>query len=350
MRYTGASAVGAHGCGRDGGPGPDHEVGQRGRGRRFQLSGRLHRFVELARDRQLHRLDDVVGDARGLQPARVDEQRIARFPLANLVGGAVALGVAFVVAVPPVGGRLDDGRARADADRGDHLAHGGCRFGDVVAVHREVVDAVAGCALLERRRVLLGRGRELRVAVVLAEEDHGELPHRGEVQRFVERALRGRTVAEERNRDAAVGAELRRGCRSDRDRQAGRDDAVRAEDPDVRVGDVHRAAAPAVRALLLSHQLGEHPERRETLREAVAVAAMRRRDDVGGSERPARADGGRLLPDRQVHEARNFAVAVQRGHALLEAADHEHPPMHLEEVGVGEHEVSIVLTGTKRKM
>ena len=31
----------------------------------------------------------------------------------------------------------------------------------------------------------------------------------------------------------------------------------------------------------------------------------------------------------------HLAVAVQRGHPLLEPADHEHPPVHLEEVGVG---------------
>ena len=99
----------------------------------------------------------------------------------------------------------------------------------------------------------------------------------------------------------------------------------------------------------LRHQLGEHPERVETLREAVAVAAMGRRDHVGRAERPARADGRRLLPDRQVHEARHLAVAVQRGHALLEPADHEHPPMHLEQVGVAEHEPCIVLVGTNRR-
>ena len=86
--------------------------------------------------------------------------------------------------------------------------------------------------------------------------------------------------------------------------------------------------------VVLGHQLGEHPERVEALGEAVAVAAMGRRDHVGRAERPARADGRRLLPDRQVHEAGDLAVAVERGHPLLEAADHEHPPMHLEEVGV----------------
>ena len=100
----------------------------------------------------------------------------------------------------------------------------------------------------------------------------------------MERAVRDRAVAEERNRDTAVGPELR-GCgRADRDRQAGRDDSVGAEDPEVRIGDVHRAAPPTVRALVLAHELGEHAERVETLGETVAVAAMGRRDDVGPAE------------------------------------------------------------------
>ena len=98
----------------------------------------------------------------------------------------------------------------------------------------------------------------------------------------------------------------------------------------------------------LRHQLGEHPGRVETLRQAVAVTAMRRRDHVGRAERPARAHGRRLLPDRQVHEARDLAVAVQRRHPLLEPADHEHASMHLDEVGVTEHERCIVLTGTNQ--
>ena len=38
----------------------------------------------------------------------MDDQRIACFPLANLVGRPVALRVAFVVAVPAVRGGLDD--------------------------------------------------------------------------------------------------------------------------------------------------------------------------------------------------------------------------------------------------
>ena len=49
-----------------------------------------------------------------------------------------------------------------------------------------------------------------------------------------------------------------------------------------------------------------------------------------GPQRPAGADGRRLLPDREVDEAGDLAVAVERGHPLLEAADQQHPALHLD--------------------
>ena len=222
----------------------------------------------------------------------------------------------------------------AGAHRVDDARHRGRGGDDVVAVDRGVVDPVALGAALERRRVLVRRRRELRVAVVLAEEDHRQLPHRGQVHRFVERALCHRAVAEERDHHGAVGAQLRGGRRADRDRQARGHDAVGPEDADRRIGDVHRAAAPTVRPRVLGHQLGEHPGRVEALRQAVTVAAVGRGDHVVRAERPARADGRGLLPDREVHEAGDLTVAVQRGDPLLEAADHEHPAVQLEQVGV----------------
>ena len=223
------------------------------------------------------------------------------------------------------------------AEAVDHVVHRRCGRHDVVAVDRDVVDAVSARRVVRAARACwVGSRRELGVAVVLAEEDHRQLPHGREVHRFVERALRHRAVAEERHRHAAVGAELRGRRRAHRDRQTGRDDPVGAEDAEVGVGDVHRTAAAAVRARVLAHQLGEHPERVETLGQAVTVAAMGRRDHVGGAQRPTRPDRRRLLPDRQVHEAGHLAVAVERRHPLLEPADQEHPPVHLEEVGVGE--------------
>ena len=195
----------------------------------------------------------------------------------------------------------------AGADAVDHVVHHGRRGGDdVVAVDRDVVDAVArrpaarACAAC-----CVGRRRELGVAVVLAEEDHRQLPHRGEVDRLVERALRDGAVAEERDRDACRrraaaprsprrrrSAGRRRRCRWRRRCRAS-GSAMCIEPP-----------RPAVGAVVLGHQLGEHAERVEALGQAVAVAAVGRGDDVGRPERPARADRGRLLADRQVHEAR----------------------------------------------
>ena len=91
--------------------------------------------------------------------------------------------------------------------------------------------------------------------------------------------------------------------------------------------------AAAVGALVLAHQLGEHPERVQALGQAVAVTAVGGGDGVGRAQRPARPDGRRLLPDREVHEAGDLTVAVEGGHPLFEPTDQQHPPVHLEEVG-----------------
>ena len=40
----------------------------------------------------------------------------------------------------------------------------------------------------------------------------------------------------------------------------------------------------------------------------------------------------RLLSDDEVDEAGHLAVVVQRRHPLLESADAQHPPVHLDQV------------------
>ena len=55
----------------------------------------------------------VVADAAGAEASGVDDERVPRLPLLDLLGRSVALRVALVVAVPPVGGRLDDDAGRA---------------------------------------------------------------------------------------------------------------------------------------------------------------------------------------------------------------------------------------------
>ncbi len=149
----------------------------------------------------------------------------------------------------------------------------------------------------------------------------------------MERALCRRAVTEEGDGDAVPSADLRRRGRTDGDGQPGRHDPVGAEDPEGRVGDVHRAAATSVGAIGPAHELGEHPERIQTFGQAVPVSAMGGRDDVVGSQRPAGADRRRFLSDGEVHEAGNEAVAVEVGDALLEAPNAQHALLHFQQVG-----------------
>ena len=354
VRNTGASAGGGAGSSRTGRARVD-EVRHGGGIGAGQAARRLHRSVELVGHRRLEQLDLGVPDSGLPEPLLLHQERVTRLPLLHLLRGAVALRITLVVAVPAVGRGLDDGGAPAGAGGQDGVVRDGCGGRDVVAVDRDVGDPVAGGALLERRRVLGGGRRELGVAVVLAEEDHRHLPYGGEVHGFVERALRRRAVTEEGHRDAAVRPELRRRRRAHGDGQARGDDAVRPEDPELRVGDVHGAPAAAVRALVLPHQLGEHADRVQALGQAVAVPAVRGGDDVRRAQRPARPDRRRLLPDGEVHEAGDLPVAVERGDPLLEPPDDQHPAVHLDEVdhreggGRGEtdgHGRCIVLVGT----
>ena len=83
----------------------------------FEAPRLVDRFVQLACDRRLQRRDLVVGDACGQELLRVEDERIARFPVVHLVGRSVALRVAFVVTVPAIGGGLDDGGTASAADR-----------------------------------------------------------------------------------------------------------------------------------------------------------------------------------------------------------------------------------------
>ena len=122
--------------------------------------GGLDGVVELARDRRLA----APRSSSSATPASIGAGARGRASgsrashSSHLVGRPVALRVALVVAVPAVGRGLDDRRDRAPArTRVDHVVHRRGGRDDVVAVDRDVVDAVAGGALLERRRVLRRR-------------------------------------------------------------------------------------------------------------------------------------------------------------------------------------------------
>ena len=91
------------------------------------------------------------------------------------------------------------------------------------------------------------------VEVVLADEQHWELPDGGQIQRLMESADVGGPIAEEGNRNLLRAAELCRPRGTGGDRQMRPDDRVRAEHPLVGFGEVHGAALGLAQAGRLAH-------------------------------------------------------------------------------------------------
>ena len=230
-----------------------------------------------------------------------------------------------------------------------------------------------------------------RVEVVDEEEDDGEtaavplvpepaeLLHPGEVDRLPDHAAAARAVADARNRDPLpprVQALVER--RAGRDRRGSADDRVVRVDAEGREERVHAPGETAVEAGLAAQDLREQPveqeadaalvgadrveaavhelegravaparhdrlervvvellDRREPLRDHVAVAAVAAEDVIAGLEGGGQAHGGCFLADREMSRPRVVVadVAVSPGpleavEHLLELADDHHVAQH----------------------
>ena len=171
--------------------------------------------------------------------------------------------------------------------------------------------------------------RRLRVVVVLDDEEDGELPERGDVQRLVGHALAERAVAEEDRRDGARALLLLRERDAGGDRDDAPEDAVGVEVP---LAQVLAAALASADARRLAHHLAEQAEVVVREREVVAVAAVVREDDVAlGLEVVDDPDRVRLLADVGVGRADELPLREEVEQRLLEAADEEHPLVELGE-------------------
>ena len=144
------------------------------------------------------------------------------------------------------------------------------------------------------------RRRRLRPVVVLADEDGRNLPELCEVERLVERADVRRAVAEERDCDPRLAAELEGERGADDRGQAAADDCVRAQVAALDVVEVHRAAVAVRAAFDLPVELGHDLVRVRALGERVPVRAVRGGEHVALLQRPADADGDGLLADGDV--------------------------------------------------
>ncbi len=205
----------------------------------------------------ISRLDLLVDRvrARPRRRALLDEQpaepldRAAGLPALDVLARAVRV-VAHPLGVGPgpIGLALDQGRPAAAAGAVDGLVRGLRDGQDVVAVDLDAGQAVAlgaagdagvAAGVLER-----DLGGEL---VVLADEQHGQLPDAGHVQPFVEGAVVHGAVAEEGHGHAVGFEELEAVAGAGGLEDARADDPAGAHQADLGGEQVHAAAA-AVRA------------------------------------------------------------------------------------------------------
>ncbi|MNV46251.1 hypothetical protein D3C71_1380750 [compost metagenome] len=247
---------------------------------------------------------------------------------------------------------MQQARAAARANAGDQLrrslAHG---------QHIVAIDLGRGNAqrLGARARGLRagGHGRRARGRgnlVVLADEQHRQLVDLRPVQRFEKRPAVDRAIAKEADRNRVLAAQFEGMGRAHGDRQAGGDDAVRAQHADRKIGDVHGAALALVVAGGAAKQLAHHARAVGALGQRMAVAAVGGGEQVARMQMGADARGHGLLARGQVQrplDQRRFGTG--RGalapdlHAtlagafgrVLEGTDTDHGPVEGKQVGHG---------------
>ena len=235
------------------------------------------------------------------------------------------------------------------------LVHRGRRRHDVVAVDRDVVDAVAGGPSLERRRVLGRRPARTRRSRCSRRRRSpaAATPRRGSPPRGT------RPAPPRRRRRTRPRRCRRRGAAppSPRPTAIGRPAATMPLAPKMpSVGSAMCIEPPRPRLVpcVLAHQLGEHPERVEALGQAVAVAAVGRGDHVGraaaASTRrrptpPARSRGARSRAPRRRGRARPPAPR-SRGSRSIRRCISSRSAVENATERVDGHRPCIVLVGT----
>src|ERR687893_1064612 len=256
-------------------------------------------------------------------------------PRGDLLARPVEVRVALGVAEVAVGDRLEQGRSLAGAGTFEGPGGGVVDLVEVGAADRDARHAVGGGPIryvLDGRSLLDAHGHP--VLVVLAQEDHGQLPDRRQVEGLVEDALVGGALAEEAERRVVLAAPLEGPARAAGYAHAPADYAVGAEHPGPHVGDVHRAALAVAVAGGLAEQLRGHAVHVEAERDGVPVAAVGGGDHVPLLQGGYGPDGDGLLPDVEVRRPVDLPLGVEVVYLLVEGAAEEHLPQEVHAVTV----------------
>ena len=260
------------------------------------------------------------------EPRAIQVDRIALQPFLELAFGPIFAGIGARVPAVAIGHRFDQRRAAAFA-RAVHVFHRRLiHLVGVVAVDHDSFEPVRRRAIGRR---MLHRGhradrRVFHVEVVLAHENHRQLPHGGEIERFVENAPM--FVVPSPKKHTATCSVPRYCALHAAPAATGRCAPMIAYEPIaplLDVGQVHRAAFAAEEAAFASHQLAEHAGHRRAARERVRVAAVGAERPVVGPHRDAERRRDRFLPERQMARAFDQVLQEEIVRALLAVAQLE---------------------------
>ena len=192
---------------------------------------------------------------------------------------------------------------------------------DVVAVdvdsRHSVAGAAAGHAGVAGR---VGKGHLGRELVVLAHEQHRQLPDAGQVEPFVEGAVVDGAVAEEGDGHLLGLEHLETVSGPGGLKDARADDAAGTHHAGFRGEQVHAAAASLRTAGRAAEQLGEQLPRRNALGQRVPVPAVRAEDDVVAAQVRTNARGDRFLARRRYGRPHGSARAGALAPVALRSA------------------------------
>ena len=164
--------------------------------------------------------------------------------------------------------------------------------------------------------------------VVLADEDHRQLPQSSHVHGLMESALIAAAVTEEGNTDALGGVQRAIKSMAGAQSLGSTHDAVGAHEANLGSGLVHLTGTAGADAVLTAHQLCHHGVDISALGDQVAVAAVGRGDIVFLGQSLADAGSNSFLTDIHMHVADNDALLEVSNSTFLKHTDQPHHAVH----------------------